>query len=142
MNLIWWTFGSDSIVVWYDLDTQHWSKVRYDLESDIDNPLASTGGTKLSSDMAAMLAVKPNSFPQWSWEGGKVFYIHLPGAIYDFSGSFIETCFVPEQKLLDPQVDTDLNTGGKRDIYAAAVVLGEDMAPVYPHYSKFCVEQT
>lgn len=33
------------------------------LGSDTDKPLISTGGTKLSFEMATMLAVKPDSFP-------------------------------------------------------------------------------
>lgn len=53
------------------------------------------------------------------------------------SGSFLETLFVQDKKLLDPQVGTDLSIDGKQDIYAAVVILGEGKASVYHHYSKF-----
>lgn len=72
------------------------------LESETNKPSVNISGTKLSTDVEAMLGVKPNSSHSEdgtvcvgsSGEGNPLY--KSPGSIYDFSGSFI---VIPRQTM-------------------------------------------
>lgn len=73
------------------------------LESETNKPSVNISGTKLSTDVEAMLGVKPNSSHSedgtvcvcvGGGEGNPLY--KSPGAIYDFSGSFI---VIPRQTM-------------------------------------------